>query len=146
MSASISARSGSNFGCIFRNGATSESHYHVLYKKRSGSWEAEWYRFAPFATIDNTSCEGLTSAVVNDWFMAMVEGTGNATEVKVWLKPTDPGDCDHTADSGWGTPDCTFTTDPGANAVDTGDAVGMRAFDKGTGQMDIDNFSGGDTR
>lgn len=87
----------------------------------------------------------ITAIGDGDYFYAMVTGTGASTVWKVWTGTTDPGNCNTAdADCGWGTPDVTYTDDPGADAVDTGNFMGFGLEDNdGAVTVEIDNFSGG---
>ena len=57
--------------------------------------------------------------VAQDFFAARVSGTAGGTVVRTWVNPIG---ADPTA---WGTPDWTSSVNPGGDAADSGQAIGL---------------------
>jgi hypothetical protein len=79
-----------------------------------------------------------------DTIALTVEGTGDNTVVRAWKNQT--ADCPISSsewDSGDNTPDVTYTTNPGANAVDTGNYAGLAYIQETANTAIMDNFKAG---
>jgi hypothetical protein len=135
--------------------AASEPYVYLLFR-RTGTANDKLYAVYWFATTNNVGwgywtddsdlqpASDITSGTIGsvladgEWIGAEVEGTGADTVVRVWKWVSDPGER-----SSWGAASTTFTTDPGANACDTGLYTGIGIWRGGTSQMTADNWTGG---
>jgi hypothetical protein len=104
-----------------------------------------WKRMTVDGTVDEV-IGAATALTVNagDWFVATVEGTGNATTVRVWRNPTLSLIYSATDVGGDTTPDVTFTDNP-ATPVDSGSYVGWGAYGAAAQDVGTDGVEGGDT-
>ena len=109
--------------------------------------EVMWYK-AP--TLGGTWTQiGVTLALTVDHvdkFGITVDGTGANTDIRIWRNPTANTPISATEwDSGDTTPDASWTTtDPGANAVDTGGYLGLGGYKDGANINQLEGFYGGD--
>ncbi len=107
-------------GVAFRvQGATVTDHLYLLWFTN-----AVYYWTHSANGIDTHIVTG--AFVVGTSFGATITGTGDSTVIRVWNNPTANAPISATEwDSGDSTPDLELTTNPGANAVDTGNYVGV---------------------
>ena len=101
-------------GIVFRYTQVNGEHY-VVRSNDSGVWAWRYCTDGSCTDIETKSGESDPPTVYGIHY----SGTGASTEVELWIGGI--GD-DYTA---WGIPDHTFTNDPGGNARDTGDDVGL---------------------
>lgn len=120
-------------GILFRYDATSDEGYVVRYNNNAtGEYLWRYCTDVSCSTIETVTSlfNGTTICMGVHW-----SGTGSGTEVEFWAQGTDLGE----DTSSWGTANHTFTTDPGANARDSGNYVGMYEGGGAT-TPDWDNF------
>src|SRR3990172_6657119 len=88
-----------------------------------------------------SNATGFSSVLAaGEWIGAEVTGTGANTIVRVWKWARDPGTRDN-----WGVASVQFTTDPGANAADTGLYVGVFTYLGTSGDtITLDTWTAGD--
>lgn len=133
----IAPDSGGDYvGCVLRSGASGNC-YAVYGTTGSVAWKV--------IADDGTSVEDVATGGQawnsGDTLGFQVTGTGNSTEVKIWVNPD--GAADSTPAS-WGAADVTYTTDP-SSPVDSGDYVGALTYSTDADDAYIDNFYGGST-
>lgn len=94
-----------------------------------------WRRIKNDGTGVSIDSTGLTFNT-GDVLAAQVAGTGDDTVITVWVNPSgaDPSE--------WGAADATFTTNPGVNAVDTGQYVGLQTYNIDPQDAQFDDFAG----
>ena len=126
---------------IFRRTGTGGNKFYAVYwlsttNNIGWSYWTDDLDLQPAADITS----GTLGSVLADgeWIGAEVEGTGADTVVRVWKWASDPGER-----SSWGSASVTFTTDPGANACDTGLYIGIGMYKGATSQETLDNWTGG---
>lgn len=110
-----------------------------------------WKHYATYANIGGGNTIGDATDIGGGCHTAprklgvTIAGTGDDTVVRVWYAPTATTPVSATEwDSGDSTPDVAWTTNPGANAVDTGNYVGLGGSQTTASQTSFDNFFGGD--
>ena len=128
-------------GALFRYTNTSSKLYIVTYNLETWYWNT-------WLTIGNASYNTITSSSLSmssgDTVGITVRGIGTDTEVRIWKNPTNKTPYSMTA---WDsvsdtTPDITWTTDPGTDAVDSGSYAGFYSY--GASGKAIDDFYAGD--
>lgn len=128
----------------FRLTDGSSASYEILFDGNNG--DAFWYHHAtPGASGTQIGATvNLGQALNNDTIGITITGTGANTDIRMWINPTNLP----TSASNWDgdtTPDGTWlTTDPGANAVDTGNQVGIGGQEGAANTVRLENFFGGD--
>lgn len=127
---------------LLRMNGSDNPHYAISFSVTENT--VAWGRYT--SSVDTASDEIASASLTvdaGDTFGVTVTGTGNDTVVRVWRNPTGLA---LAADSWNGdtTPDVTFTTDPGANAVDTGNQVGFGGYVGLADQVKVDDFAAGD--
>jgi cysteine-rich repeat protein len=130
------------WGFIFRAGPTPGDHYEVHLPSGSSQWR--WERYDPGYVGLIGNCTGDAPLADNDWIGATIEGTGDATVVRVWRWTDDPdaGNPPNIA-ANWGVADCTMTQVP-SQPVDGGTTLGIRAFTGGSNApASADSWFGG---
>lgn len=131
-----------NFPFVILRGSASGNPYYAVEFARSNA--AQWYRYANAADSSPVAVSASTSLTVSagDTFGLTITGTGTATVIRIWRNPTGlPSAADNW--NGDTTPEITWTDDP-ASAVNTGNQVGFGGFFGAAGQVQVDDFFGGD--
>src|SRR4030065_120274 len=94
----------------------------------------------PDGTLASNATGFSSVLAAGEWIGAEVTGTGANTIVRVWKWASDPGTRDN-----WGVASVQLTTDPGANAADTGLCVGVYAYIGTSGDtITLDTWTAGD--
>lgn len=127
----------------------SSSHYYGIAFETLNSADAIWKHYsstseigAPATTIASGDVGSFTAG---DSLGITITGTGNDTVIRLWKNPTANTPISASEwDSGDTSPEVTFTTDPGTNAVDSGSYLGIHGAQSTAGTLVFDNFYGGD--
>lgn len=128
-------------GIAFRYTAASSQHY-VLRTNSTSEWV---WRYCTGGSCTNIETDAHTVASPSFYLGVRWSGTGASTLVEGWVFNTPPTDrTDPTTWDGDGNlvDSFDFTADPGANARDTGDVVGL--YVGSTTDITFDNFTAGD--
>lgn len=128
---------------VFRYTDSSSKYY--VFQLDGNNAAVEWLKYDNAADSSGDSIEtvDLGSAFSPGETLAItVEGTGDNTTIRLWRNVSGTP----TSTTSWNgdtTPDGTMTGNPGANAVDTGDKVGIGGQQGSTDLVRLDNFAGG---
>jgi len=139
--ATLTATSYAEVVLRFTNDST---HYYAVQFNTGGNiW---WQYLANMADTSGSTIENIGTTVASgDIWGITITGTGASTVIRCWRNPTAtrPVAADEW-DSGDTTPEASFTADPGASAVDTGNYLGIECFQGNASETAYDNFYGGD--
>ena len=129
---------------IFRYTDASSPFYILLFNESID--DVEWYKENSIADLSDTlivaADAGPEYGAESTWSVTLA-GTDNGTVFRGWLNTSN-----NVPDSAisWDTittPDFTLTTDPGANAVNSGNYLGLGGYNADSFAFGYDNFFGG---
>lgn len=137
------------YGQVVFRYTNSSTHFYTVAFNTPFSCEIEWRHVAGSTGIGAENTIGTSvdmgSCSNGDSFGITITGTGDDTVVRVWHNPTANTPVSASEwDSGDTTPDASWTTNPGANAVDTGNKVGFAGIQNSAGEITFDSFYAGD--
>ena len=135
----LGSSSQQGMGVTLRSAASSTKAEHYQIHVTSGGTQVKWDIHDNTGAFTSSPQTGNAPGNWNDgtWLGVHITGTGASTVIDIWQFSSDPGDPDT-----WGSADVSFTNDPGGDAVDSGNFVGVRCYTAGNqyGSIDLDNF------
>jgi len=122
------------------------THYYAI--QLNDNDDTMWWQYlSNMADTSGTTIQSVTSVTIatGDIWGFTITGTGASTVIRAWRNPTATTPVSASEwDSGDTTPEVTFSNDPGGNAVDSGNYVGIECFQNTGASTHYDNFYGGD--
>lgn len=129
---------------VFRYSDSASPFYAISFRRTSS--QVAWHKFSNSADNAGTTIgsPATLSIAQGNSFGVTLDGTGDNTIVRIWKNPSGSSPTSVTNWGGDTTPDVTFTTNPGTNAVDSGNFVGIAGRQQTASSLAFDSFSGGD--
>lgn len=142
--ATISEGAGDNYPTyFFRYTNAASRFYGIQFSLAPSATPVGWRVWTDVNNEAASIQEAALSFSSGDTIGVTLAGTGNDTTVRFWLNPTGDRPDSSTSWGGDTSPDLSLTNNPGANAVDTGNYVGLGGYTSGAGTTIFDNFFGG---
>lgn len=141
----VDSGSGKYVHLVFRYTNNTSKYYYLEFQTNENV--ISWGMYDNVSDLESTVLNTDQSVTVtqNDSFGVTWTGTGDDTVIRVWRNPTSNTPISASEwDSGDTTPDASWTTNPGASAVDSGTLVGFEGFQSSFGEIVIDNAYFGD--
>jgi hypothetical protein len=122
------------------------THFYYLFfgTDTGGAWWGHGIAAGASTTGTDIVADGASGLSSGDSVGVTITGSGNSVVIRIWKNPTANAPISVTEwDSGDSTPDLSITTDPGTDAVDSGNLVGVSCAQSTGGVGKIDNFYAG---